>query len=126
MDFSTIGAGAVFAGALILMMSSMRKKLLHGGSCCGDHEAPEAKVKVSDKNIKHYNFHYEASIEGMVCGNCARRVENALNSNEGVYAKVDIGNKKAVIHAKRELTKDDVFEYTKSLPYTIMSFNKVS
>ncbi|WP_207640362.1 MULTISPECIES: cation transporter [unclassified Butyrivibrio] len=37
----------------------------------------------------------------MVCSNCATRVENALNRNDGIYARVDLGNKKAVIHAKR-------------------------
>ena len=47
------------------------------------------------------------------------RVENALNRNEGIYAKVDLGNKKAVIHSKKELSKDEVFGYLKELPYTI-------
>ncbi len=122
MDIQTIVAAVVFAGAIILLISMMKNKLLHGGSCCGGHEAPESKVKVSDKNISHYDYHYEASIDGMVCGNCATKVENALNRNESIYAKVDLGNKKAVIHAKKALSKEEVIGYLKELPYTIMSF----
>lgn len=124
MDFQTVIAAAIFAIAIILLISMMKKKLLHGGSCCGEHEAPEKRVKVADKNIKHYGHHYEINIEGMVCSNCATRVENALNKKEGIYAKVDLGNKKATIHSKRELTKGDVFEYLKELPYTMMEFRE--
>ncbi|WP_022769874.1 MULTISPECIES: heavy-metal-associated domain-containing protein [unclassified Butyrivibrio] len=122
MDIQTIVAAAIFVAAIILLIIMMKKKLLHGGSCCGGHEAPESKVKVADKNISHYDYHYEVSIEGMVCSNCATRVENALNGNEGIYAKADLGNKKAVIHAKRALSKEEVLGYVKELPYTIMSF----
>ena len=122
MDIQAIVAAAIFAAAIILLISMMKNKLMNGGSCCGGHEAPEPKVKVGDKNISHYDYHYEAAIEGMVCSNCATRVENALNRNEGIYAKVDLGNKKAVIHAKRALRKEEVLEYLKELPYTIMNF----
>lgn len=124
MDIQTIVAATIFAAAIILLISMMKNKLLHGGSCCGGHEAPESKVKVADRNISHYDYHYEAAIEGMVCGNCATRVENALNRNEGIYAKVDLGNKKAVIHAKRALSKEEVLGYLKELPYTTMNFDQ--
>ena len=124
MDIQAIVAAAILAAAIILLISMMKKKISHGSSCCGGHEAPEPKVKVADKNISHYNYHYEADIRGMVCGNCATRVENALNRNEGIYAKVDLENKKAVIHAKRELSKNEVFDYLKDLPYTLMDFKK--
>jgi copper chaperone CopZ len=124
MDFQTLVAAVIFAAAIILLISMMKNKLLHGGSCCGGHEAPEPKVRVADRNISHYDYHYETAIEGMVCSNCATRVENALNRNEGIYAKVDLGNKMAVIHAKRALSKEEVLGYLKELPYTIMSFDK--
>ena len=122
MDITTIIMALIFAGSLILLVGMMKNKLLHGGGCCGGHEAPQRKVKVADKNIRHYNYHYEVAIEGMVCGNCATRVENALNKNDGIYAKVDLGNKKAVIHAKQEMSKADAARYLKELPYTMMDF----
>lgn len=122
MDSTSLIAILVLAAALALLFFMMRKKLTRGSSCCGEREAPEKKVKVADKNIKNYSFHYEAKIEGMVCGNCATRVENALNRNDGIYAKVDLGEKKATIHSKKELSKENVFEFLKELPYTLMKF----
>lgn len=41
-------------------------------------------------------------IGGMTCENCARRVENALNSLEGVWADVRISNHQATIHTKKK------------------------
>ena len=41
-------------------------------------------------------------IEGMSCGHCSARVEKALNSIEGVDAKVDLDKK----IAKCKLSKD--------------------
>ena len=123
MDVQTIIAVCIFIAAIVLLINMMRNKLRHGGSCCGEHEESEPKVKVADKNINHYDYHYEATIEGMVCSNCATRVENALNRNKDIYAKVDLGDKKAVIHSKQELNKEKVIEYMKNLPYTIMDYN---
>ena len=124
MDFTGIAAALILAVSLILLINMMKNKLLHGGSCCGSHDAPEPKVKVADKNIRHYGYHYEASIEGMVCGNCATRVENALNRNEGIFARVDLGSKKAVIHAKHELSKGDISGYLRDLPYPVTDVNE--
>ncbi|MCR5556517.1 MAG: cation transporter [Butyrivibrio sp.] len=124
MDNQAIMAALILVVAIILLIGMMRNKLRHGSSCCGEHEAPESKVKVADKNINHYDNHYEATIDGMVCGNCATRVENALNRNDGIYARVDLGNKKATIHAKKTLSKDEVVGYLKELPYTLVDFNQ--
>ena len=56
---------------------SYRKKLRYGGGCCGEHDAMETKVKVADRNKKHYSYQVVLSIDGMTCSNCSRRVENA-------------------------------------------------
>ena len=63
---------------------SYRKKLRYGGGCCGEHDAMETKVKVADRNKKHYSYQVVLSIDGMTCSNCSRRVENALNQQEGM------------------------------------------
>ena len=41
-------------------------------------------------------------IDGMTCSNCSRRVENALNGLDGVWAKVDLGAHKATVRLKQE------------------------
>ena len=41
-------------------------------------------------------------IGGMTCENCARRVENALNSLDNVWAEVRISDHTAVVRLKQE------------------------
>ena len=69
------------------------RKLRVGGGCCGEREAAPKRVKVRDRDKRHYPYVLEVTVDGMVCANCARRVENALNSLDGVWARVeDVGS----------------------------------
>ena len=122
MDYSTRIATIIFSGSIRLLISMVKKKVLHGGSCCGEHDRLEPRIKAADKNITHYSYHYRAIIDGMVCSNCTTRVENALNSREGIYAKADNGNGQVSIHAKHEITRRDVVGWLEELPYTLMEF----
>ena len=58
-------------------------------------------------------------MDGMTCGHCASKVENALNTIEGVYAVVDSDLKKAHVHMKSKVDEtvlrkavNDLGEYT--------------
>ena len=62
-------------------------------SCCGTAEAVSAK-KVEDTDVSHYPYRYRLSIDGMMCSNCAKNVENTLNNMNGVWGKVNLGKKK--------------------------------
>lgn len=126
MDTTTIIAAVVLMIAVALLIYMMRSKLTRGSSCCGTHEAPERKIKVADKKVSNYAYHYEMRIGGMVCSNCATRVENAFNKNEGIYAVVDLENHKAVIHSKKALEQKDVLEIINGLPYTIKGFDSIT
>ena len=42
------------------------------------------------------------TIDGMTCGNCARRVENALNRLDGGWATVDLGAAQAKLLLKKQ------------------------
>ena len=55
------------------------------------------KKKKSDKNRANYPYTYKTAIEGMVCAGCVRNVENALNSADGLWARVDLENKEATV-----------------------------
>ena len=46
------------------------------------------------------------TVEGMSCGHCSARVENALNAIEGVSAKVDLEAKTAVVTYPDTVTVD--------------------
>ena len=90
----------------LLLAAVILKKIKHGG-CCGEHESAAAKVRSADSDISHYPYRYEAQIEGMVCSNCVRNAENAFNSAEGIYARIDLGRKTALIYSKRSLGRRD-------------------
>lgn len=87
-------------------------------SCCGTPEVKTVK-QVEDTDESHYPYRYTLSIEGMHCSNCARTVENELNSMEGVWGRVNLGRGEASVLAKTERTRED-FEQVLSLKdYTV-------
>lgn len=69
----------ILIAIIVLALSSVKERILHGSSCCGERDAPTAKVRVHDKNKSHYPYTYELTVDGMHCSNCTRHVENALN-----------------------------------------------
>ncbi|MCR5128113.1 MAG: cation transporter [Lachnospiraceae bacterium] len=88
------------------------------GSCCGGGGRPKrnrpAKIGtvVSVKTVK---------INGMSCEHCYARVQNALNSLEGVNAKVNGSRDVAVIKADREISDERIEEVIAELGYAVAS-----
>lgn len=78
-----------------------------GSACCSEHETAIKRTGVSDRDKSHYPYEVTADITGMICDNCAARVENALNRIEGIWAVVSVDSKKAKI-----LSKYPIDEYT--------------
>ena len=48
----------------------------------------------------------EIVIDGMACGHCSGRVEQALNALEGVSASVDLGQKTAFVTVTSDITDE--------------------
>ena len=86
--------------AILLATRQIYLRRKNGTSCCGTHETAVRRVTVPDKNKSHYPHQIDLQIGGMTCENCARRVENALNTLDGTWAKVSISNHKAHILLK--------------------------
>ena len=115
--------------ALVLaavVMISVVKKTIHGSSCCGEREKPEPKIKASDRNKSHYPYHYIAEIEGMVCSNCARKVENTFHKEEGMFVKVNLSKKEADIYSKRILKRPDIAKMLGETSYVLIEMVDVS
>ena len=98
MNWSTAVIVIIIAVVCAYAVISYRKKLKSG--CCGGGDGDEKKIKIADKNKANYSFEGTVSIEGMSCGNCVRHVENALNSLDGVWAKVSLEKKSAEVLLK--------------------------
>ena len=84
----------------------MINRTAHG--CCGGGGDDVKKVKVEDKNVSHYPYTCTVGVSGMTCSNCKKRVENAFNEKEGVYAVVDLAKAQAVIHMKEKMPEDEI------------------
>ena len=95
---STILICAVLAVICVFSVRSYIKKLKNG--CCGAGGDWVRRIRPADREVAHYPYTYRLKIEGMSCKNCAIRIENAFNEQEGFYAKVDLGKKSALIRLK--------------------------
>ena len=115
----------IFVLAIIVVCSilSIRKRIKYGSACCGTHDAAPKKIKVKDKNKAHYPYTYTLTVDGMHCSNCARRVENALNSKDGVWAKVNLENKSVQVRSKSELKSEDFSTLITKAGYTLIEFS---
>ena len=95
----------------------------NGGSCCSGTTAPAPKIHVNDKNRSHYPYKYLLNVEGMVCLGCVRNVENAINSDGDMWAKVDLEHKEVTVLAKRQMSRNDFIDLLKDTPYTLMDIS---
>lgn len=86
---------AVFA-ARRMYRSFSGKGGCHGGGGGGDAK----RVKVADLDESHYPYSQNLKVSGMTCDHCVRNVENALNSIEGTWARVDLTSGTARVLSK--------------------------
>ncbi len=112
---------AALAAVCVLAVLSYRKKLKNG--CCGGAGDAVKRVRPADRSAAHYPYVRRVEIEGMHCKNCALRVENAFNSMEGVFAKVDLGAKSAVVRSKRPLSDGELREAVWRCGYRAVGFS---
>ena len=97
-------------------------KLRKGGGCCGEHEAAPRRTGVADRNKAHYPNEAELAVGGMTCENCARRVENALNGLEGVWATVRIDAHTARVRCKSQPDEAALREAVSGAGYVVNGF----
>ena len=115
----------IFVLAIIVLCAilSVRKRIKYGSACCGTHDAAPSKIRVRDKNKAHYPFTCTLTVDGMHCSNCARRVENALNSKEGIWAKVNLENKTVLVRSKNQLKWEDLSPIISAEGYSLIELN---
>ncbi len=86
-----------------------------GGCCGGSGKEPLIKPAKLDRVIATKVM----NIEGMHCENCNRRVQNALNSIEGVSAKVNGDKQQAIVKLGREVSDSELEKAVTSLGYRV-------
>lgn len=125
-DFwNTICIIAIIAFTYFVIKSYL-KKLKSG--CCGSGSSERTnKIKISDRNKAHYPYTSVLTIDGMVCGSCASKIENALNVLDGVWAAADVNTKEVTVRMKQPIDEKLLRETVNNLgPYTVMKITKKS
>ena len=110
----------VLAIIVLCAILSIRKRIKYGSACCGTHDAAPKKIRVKDKNKSHYPYSYTLTVDGMHCSNCARHVENALNTKEGVWATVKLENNTVLVRSKNPLEWDELSPVISKAGYTLI------
>ena len=115
----------VLLGIVALAIYGTVRRIRYGSSCCGSKTPPPKKVKVKDRNKASYPFVYRLKVDGMHCANCARRVENALNSMEGSWGTADVGKKEVTLLRKSEATEQELTAVIAEAGYTVLSVERI-
>lgn len=63
-------------------------------------------------------------IEGMHCKHCQNSVDSALNSIEGVYARVNLKRGIAEISCKNEISDNEIIGAIESLGFKVTDIKK--
>ncbi|MCR5592219.1 MAG: heavy-metal-associated domain-containing protein [Saccharofermentans sp.] len=119
-----IGPVIVALAATALLVWKVKKAATGESTCCGSNEPAPSKVKVKDKDRSHYPYEYTLTIEGMVCSNCVRRVENTLNSMDGMWADADLGTHEVTVLSKTPKDKEFFINAYKQTSYTLTDFKE--
>jgi copper chaperone CopZ len=121
----TVAVYVVLVAIIGVAIYGTVKRARHGSSCCGEREAAPKKVKVSDRKASNYPYFYELRVDGMHCSNCARRVENAFNSTEGLWATADVGEKTVKLRSKMALNEAVCWKTLDDAGYTMLSMKEI-
>jgi len=106
---------------VILGLRSYKKKLSSG--CCGSSDEAVKSVKVSDTDERNYPYRKEFKVFGMHCDNCRKRAENALNSIDGIYARVNLGKGEALVLSKKEINDQELIDAVSNAGYRLSAKN---
>lgn len=115
---STISTAIVCLVILIIAVFSIKsyiKKLSSG--CCGSGGDKPERIKPKDCKKSNYPYSKVVKISGMSCKNCAARIENAFNSLDGYYAKVNLKKNEALILMKQPTDDNTIKEIIHSSGY---------
>ena len=96
------------------------RKLRRGDSCCTEGEEMPKRVRAADHNKANYPYAITLTIDGMTCANCARRVENALNSLPDTWATVDLAERSALVRGKAPFDEERLRQAVRESGYTAL------
>jgi Copper chaperone len=115
---STIIALLILAVVLFFAVKSSLKHFRGEGGCCGG-SGKEKLVK--PQKLENVIATKTVKIDGMRCENCNRRVQNALNSIEGINAVVNGDKQQAEIKLGKVIDDKEIIKTITKLGYRVTS-----
>ncbi len=106
----------VIAVILFMAVKSSIKHFKGEGSCCG---GGGGDVLVNPKKLGSIVSVKKIGIEGMHCKHCSTRIQNVLNSMEGINAKVKLSRDLAIVKTDREIDDAVIFKAIEDLGYKV-------
>lgn len=108
----------LLAALTVFAVRRYAKTLAHG--CCGAGGST-ARVRVQDRDPAHYPYSAAIQVAGMTCANCKQRIENALNTEPGTWAEVDLRGGAVLIRMKQPLPEERLRLVIAREGYTVLS-----
>ena len=103
----------------VILFFAIRSSIPHfkgEGACCGGGgKGKPIKPKKLDKVIATR----VVGIEGMVCDHCSLRVQNALNSVDGINAKVKLSRGTAIVKLGKEISDAEITKIIENAGYKV-------
>ena len=115
MNLPTIIICVILVIIIYIGIRSTKKRATSG--CCGSSETVK-KVRVKDKNKDHYPYKTILKVYDIHCQNCVHTIENAFNSQDGFYAKVNTEDNTVIILSKEQHPTDEFINTLSNVGYT--------
>ena len=110
----------ILAIALFFAVKSTISHFKGQGACCG---GGGSDVKTKPRKLDTVIAKKVMQIDGMHCEHCYTRVQNILNSIDGVSAKVNGSRKQAFIRYGKEVNDDVLIKAVTDLGYEVRSIS---
>ena len=121
-EFEMISNSIIAAILAVVLFISLRGSIKHfmgQGSCCG---GGNSIVKEPDKKLKGPILKTKVfKIDGMHCENCTNRIKRALNSVDGVSAKLNLRKKEAKVAYDKDVDDAELTAVIERLGYKVIS-----
>ncbi|MCR5674676.1 MAG: heavy-metal-associated domain-containing protein [Lachnospiraceae bacterium] len=108
----------ILAVALFFAIKSTVAHFKGQGACCG---GGGSDVKTKPRKLDTVMAQKVMRIDGMHCEHCYTRVQNVLNSIDGISARVIGSRKLAVIKYGKEVSDDTLVKAVTDLGYEVRS-----
>ncbi len=109
----------IVAIVVVAAALAVRRYIIRGGhgDCCGDIDGVVQVKGPKDRDESHYDHAYDVEVTGMSCDNCASKVTNAFNAEDGLFAKVSLKDGVAHVFAKQAESDDDLKRVVRNAGY---------